>query len=77
MRRVRVLQRMHSLEGRCGMRAIQKPMLLLSAALLSACDGGAGGIDTGPIGGGLQFIGISLVLCALVMVFGKFIGGGK
>jgi len=58
-------------------KAIQKSMLLLSATLLSACDGGAGGIDTGPIGGGLQFIGISLVLCALVMVFGKFIGGGR
>ncbi len=45
--------------------------------LLAACST-SGGVsntpDMRPIGGGIEFLGISLVLCALIAVFGKFIG---
>lgn len=43
---------------------------LASATVLSGCSaaGGAGGPDMGPVGSGLKFIGVALVVMALVFV---------
>ena len=50
--------------------------LAISANALSACSPGGsdGSIDMGPVGHGLEFLGMALVLAALVLVFGRFIG---
>jgi len=50
--------------------------VLCSGTLLAACasTGGNPGIDVRPIGHGLEFLGMSVVLAALVAVFGRFIG---
>lgn len=45
--------------------------------LLSSCaESGAGGPDMGPIGDGLRFIGVALVVAVLVLVFGSMRRGG-
>jgi VIT1/CCC1 family predicted Fe2+/Mn2+ transporter len=50
--------------------------VLCSGTLLVACSGtsSAPAIDVRPIGQGLEFLGMAIVLAALVVVFGRFIG---
>lgn len=47
--------------------------LALSTALLHAgCEGG-GGPSTGPIGDGLEFLGLALVLGCIILVIGALL----
>ena len=70
---------MKGVEGGCGMTLI-KIILFLGflvvgftvIALLVGCSGGGGGPSMEPIGDGLSFIGIGLVVMALVFVLGSF-----
>jgi hypothetical protein len=59
---------------------MKKLICLLPALALTAC-GTTGGspINLGPVGDGLNFLGMSIVLAALVVVIGALImrGGGK
>ena len=47
--------------------------LLLTSLLIAGCDGGGGGgVDMGPVGDGLTFLGLAIVLAVLLGIIATF-----